>query len=149
MACESLDLEKIIHLSAEHLSKKYNLDIDVDINVLSEVISLICVTVNNFKLLSNPNIAKIAGTTVYLIKKFKPFHCKNKNSPIFLNEFLAIHIGINLCELLCDDTSNESLNKIPNKAFKRILKDLISGLRYHQYSNHSLISIMELICSKE
>ena len=123
--------------------REFSLIVSIEKAVIKEVQERVDSGLANFQ---EPNAAKTAGIVAFWIRRLKPLRVERESPKPFLliNEFIALKVGISICEQYYDDARKEKITLNP-----RILRDWIFSFRYHSHSPHSsLISFEMLACEK-
>jgi len=133
---DSLSWRIILAELADRLAGRYNLHLEIDLQILEEIQSQMDRTLTEYG--QNHNIAKIAGHSSFWIRKLKPVLHKN-TSPIknlSINEELSVFVGLALCR------------RFGPRRFKIdpcVLYDWVVSLRTHAHSPHSSTLMFELL----
>lgn len=130
------DYETFIQGAANLVSKQFDVDLNVDLRVISEIKVHTERSLTAFNQ-DAPNAAKQAGNLVFWIRKLKPV--SNDNGYFGLaNEYIALLCGIAVL--------NASLQKTGKKIVlgKRPLTDFAHTLRFHSHSPNGLTLSFEL-----
>ncbi len=96
---------------------------------------------------SKPNVAKIAGMFSFWFRKFKPisFAKESQNRYLAINEFVALQVGLGVCQRYKDDLSNPDFSV--RDVSRRLRKDWVHSLRIHSHSPNSTIMSFELLAA--
>ena len=132
----------VLLASCNWAEKRFNLKLELDGDIVDEVADSL---EKSLKLtdLDQPNVAKIAGHTVFWIRKLKPVHHKDSspNKLLAINEVIGVRLGFSICRKYFDDHADPA----PNKVHTRLLSDLVKSLRAHSHSPHSTALLFEQI----
>ena len=123
--------------------REFSLVVSIEKAVIKEIQERVDSGLANFQ---EPNAAKIAGIVAFWIRRLKPLRVERESPNPFLliNEFIALKVGISICEQYYDDARKEKITLNP-----RILRDWIFSFRYNSHSPHSsLISFEMLACER-
>lgn len=144
---ESIDWEKIIIASAREIETKLKLNLVLESFVLEEIKDRVAISLKSLDM-SRPNVAKIAGTVAFWIRKLKPLsHSEefpNGNKFYAVNELLGLRVGLYICANYYDDYSTYGF-----KLSRRLFLDWVHSLRYHSHSPHSSLTAFELLTTSE
>jgi hypothetical protein len=138
----NVDWRAILEFEAGHAEKLCNINVEIDEAIVFEVERRACDSLDSIGLIQ-PNAAKIAGLIAFWVRTLKPLRIAS-NSPnnlLTLNEFVALSIGLAICNAYKDDDSKAQDVKLP----PRILNDWIKNFRYHSHSPSSTIISFELL----
>lgn len=133
-----IDWQIIVYDVAITLEKAFDTKLYIDRVTIDELDEKATQTLQSFNQ-DTPSYAKRAGNVVFWIKKLKPLSraVGGKNDCRFINELLAVLVGVGICNHKFNGT-NEKM-KIPSS----MLQDLASSLRYHSHSPNSVALIFE------
>jgi len=120
---------------------EFSLTVSIDAAVIKEI--QLNVEANLSSVTEKPNAAKIAGVVAFWIRKLKPLHVEKDSAHpfLFINEFVALKVGLAIWERYFDDSASKEVVKLNH----RILRDWIFSFRYHSHSPHSSLISFELL----
>ena len=127
--------------------KGRDFEIVVEEAIVYDVANQINRTMNRSRM-KQPNAPKIAGVVSFWIRKLKPLHIHDESKMTFgfVNELVALKVGLAICEKYMTDAQG---NQLPLRLDTRIMHDWVASFRYHSHSPHSsIISFEMLACEK-
>ena len=141
----NIELSKIFEEVLTKCENIFKTQLCVDIDVLKEIEVKVESTLHHFKM-DRPNVAKIASSFAFWIRKLKPiYHCPEvKNKFIAINELVGILVALSVCATYYDDYSRPGG---PLSFPSRIFTDWITSLRYNAHSPYSTVISFELLTS--
>ncbi|MEA3314667.1 MAG: hypothetical protein U9Q30_02260 [Campylobacterota bacterium] len=144
MTNHNINWSPILTEIAEYCENRFQTALVIDTDVLQEVELMAGITLDNFKI-TNPNVAKIASSIAFWIRKLKPIYFDEnaQNKFLAINELVSLLVGLSICKRYFDDSSNTEF-----KISKRILNDWTSSYRINSHSPHSSTIAFELLASK-
>jgi hypothetical protein len=143
----NVNWRNVLTRTAGNISTRLDLDIVVENFILEEIEERVQISLNHMDIPS-PNVAKVAGTIVFWVRKLKPFSYAQKETAKrktlhALNELIAVQAGIATCEAYKDDYSKEGI-----RIEERLLIDWLHNLRFHSHSPHSSLFAFELLATQ-
>ena len=137
-----VDWKKIITDEAAYAEEHFSILVEIDEAIVLEAERMICDDIASIGLI-RPNVAKIAGLVAFWIRKLKPLRvaANSPNRLLTLNEFVALRIGLAICNAYHDDNSKPHKIYLP----PRVLNDWIKSFRYHAHSPHTSMIAFELV----
>lgn len=128
----------------EHAEKEMGLALVVDADVVEEVAHCANKTVESFNK-DHPNLAKIAGSVVFWIRRLKPVthDPASRQKYLAINEWIALRVGIAICGLYSDDSAKFDCVRIS----ERVFTDWATSLRKNAHSPHGIVMAFEVMVS--
>ena len=137
----NVNWRKILDDLTTKAENDFELIVSIEMAIVKEVQEKVHDALAKFK---EPNAAKIAGIVAFWIRRLKPLRVEKEslNAFLLINEFLALKVGLAICEKYFDDSMKQKITLNP-----RILRDWVFSFRYNSHSPHSsLISFEMLAC---
>nr|CRH06591.1 Protein of unknown function [Candidatus Magnetococcus massalia] len=131
-----LDWRAILSEIANSLGEKYDLHLDIDVQVVEEIEAHVGRTMTEYGL--NPNIAKLAGHATFWIRKLKPISHRDTSPSrnLAINEEVSVIVGLALCRRF----GPRSFSIEP-----KVLYDWVVSLRAHSHSPHGSTLVFEML----
>ncbi len=143
MPIHNVNWEVIIQEMADFCEQKFDTKLLIDRTILAEVEAMVEDTLRGFQI-STPNIAKVASSLAFWIRKLKPISYDYaqgaQNHFLAINELVGLLVGLSICVRYYDDDSAPESLPIPT----RILTDWVHSYRVNSHSPHSSVIAFEL-----
>lgn len=140
----NIDWSSILHRVVEHLEASLNVSLVIDDDIVREIQTQADETVKSFKK-ERPNVAKVAGSVAFWIRKLKPIshHEDCTRKYLAINELAGLYVGIAICGRYFDNAIRIDFNKIN----PRVVSDWAISLRRNAHSPHGLVMAFEILAS--
>lgn len=140
----NIDWSNVLKETVTSIEEQTGIKIIIEQRVIDEIDESIQTFFSNAGL-TRPNVYKVAAIVAFWIRKLKPImiHPDSVGYYVWLNELVALKVGLAVCERYFDDAGKKQL-----AINQRVLKDWVLSWRYHSHSPHSSIIAFEMLFSE-
>lgn len=134
----------ILHHVVAYFEEKFDLSLVIDQDIVREIEAEAAQTIETFKK-NRANVAKIAGSVAFWIRKLKPISHDETSQQKYLaiNELVGLYVGIGVCSHYFDDTVRADFSRIDD----RVIQDWAYSMRRNSHSPQSTVIAFEIIAS--
>lgn len=145
MPIYNVDWNKVFEVAVDQVEPILGVTLMVDEVIIREVEEHAKQSLQNLKMNSVPNVAKVAGHIAFWIRKLKPISHAPETAAHFMpiNELIGLHVGMAICQKWFDDHSRPEGFHVSG----RVYKDWIKSLRFNSHSPQSTAISFEILAA--
>lgn len=134
----------ILNHVVTHFEQQFDLKLVIDEDIVKEIEAEAAHTIETYKK-ARANVAKIAGSVAFWIRKLKPISHDETSEQKYLaiNELVGLYVGIGICSHYFDDSSRADFDRID----QRVIQDWAYSMRRNSHSPQSTVIAFEIIAS--